>query len=76
MFTRYEDSDYPAMADLLDDAIAVMRERQARLRGVVRVHEPTTSDPLIVIVIDELACLLAYLHDSELRNRITASLEQ
>lgn len=74
MFTRYEDSDYTAMADMLDDAIAVMRERQARLRGVVRVHTPTVTDPLVVIVIDELACLLAYLHDNELKNRITASL--
>jgi DNA segregation ATPase FtsK/SpoIIIE, S-DNA-T family len=74
MFTRYEDSNYTAMADMLDDAIAVMRERQARLRGLVRVHTPTVADPLVVIVIDELACLLAYLHDNELKNRITASL--
>jgi S-DNA-T family DNA segregation ATPase FtsK/SpoIIIE len=74
LFTRYEDTDFPAMADLLDHAIAVMRQRQARLRGVVRVHQPTIDDPLIVIVIDELACLLAYLQDSELRGRITQSL--
>jgi S-DNA-T family DNA segregation ATPase FtsK/SpoIIIE len=74
MFTRYEDHDYPAMADMLDDAIRVMRARQLRLRGVVRVHTPSVDDPLIVIIIDELACLLAYLHDNELKARITASL--
>jgi S-DNA-T family DNA segregation ATPase FtsK/SpoIIIE len=74
MFACYEDSDFAAMADMLDRAIEVMRERQARLRGKVRVHEPNLADPLIVIVIDELACLLAYLQDSELRNRITQSL--
>ena len=74
LFSRYEDSDFARMADLLDDAIAVMRERQARLRGKVRVHRPLIGDPLIVIIIDELACLLAYLQDSDLKNRITQSL--
>ncbi len=74
MFTRYEDANFVAMADLLDDAIDVMRQRQARLRGVVRVHTPTVVDPLIVIVIDELACLLCYLQDSDLKGRIAESL--
>jgi len=74
MFARYEDSDFAAMADMFDHAITVMRERQNRLRGKVRTHEPSTADPLIVIVIDELACLLAYLQDAELRSRITQSL--
>jgi S-DNA-T family DNA segregation ATPase FtsK/SpoIIIE len=74
LFTRYEDSDYTAMADLLDNAIAVMRDRQRRLRGIVRAHTPSLADPLIVIVIDELACLLAYLQDKDLRARITESL--
>jgi S-DNA-T family DNA segregation ATPase FtsK/SpoIIIE len=74
MFTRYEDSDFTAMAGMLDDAIAVMRDRQARLRGKVRAHTPSLDEPLIVIIIDELAALLAYLPDTDLRNRITASL--
>jgi DNA segregation ATPase FtsK/SpoIIIE, S-DNA-T family len=74
LFARYEDSHFARMADLLDDAIAVMRERQARLRGKVRVHRPAIGDPLIVIVIDELACLLCYLQDGDLRKRITESL--
>jgi S-DNA-T family DNA segregation ATPase FtsK/SpoIIIE len=74
MFTRYEDSSFARMADLLDDAIAIMRERQARLRGKVRVHRPEIGDPLVVIVIDELACLLAYLQDGDLKRRITDSL--
>ncbi|MFD0740666.1 FtsK/SpoIIIE domain-containing protein [Phytohabitans flavus] len=74
LFARYCDDDWPAMADLLDRAVAKMRERQARLRGKVRVHTPTVDDPLIVIVIDEIAALVAYLPDSELRGRINASL--
>lgn len=74
LFARYCDDDWSAMAELLDAAVAVMRERQARLRGKVRVHTPTVDDPLIVILIDEIAALVAYLPDTELKSRITASL--
>src|SRR5207244_4703342 len=74
LFTRYEDSNYVAVADMLDQAITVMRDRQQRLRGIVRAHTPSIDDPLIVIVIDELACLVAYLQDQELKARITESL--
>jgi len=74
LFARYCDDDWSAMADLLDQAVARMRERQVRLRGKVRVHTPTVDDPLIVILIDEIAALVAYMPDSELRGRINASL--
>jgi S-DNA-T family DNA segregation ATPase FtsK/SpoIIIE len=74
LFTRYEDTDFARMADMFDQAIGIMRDRQARLRGKVRVHQPAIGDPLVVIVIDELACLLAYLQDNDLKARITQSL--
>ncbi|GGJ93833.1 hypothetical protein GCM10010123_24620 [Pilimelia anulata] len=74
LFSRYEDTDFTAMAQLLDDAIAEMNRRKARLRGKVRVHAASTDEPLILIVIDELAALLAYLQDVRLRERITQSL--
>jgi S-DNA-T family DNA segregation ATPase FtsK/SpoIIIE len=45
---------------LLEDAVTAMRERQARLLGVTRLHTPTPGDPLIVVVVDELAALTAY----------------
>jgi S-DNA-T family DNA segregation ATPase FtsK/SpoIIIE len=63
-----------SFADLLEDAVAVMRDRQDRLRGITRLHQPTTSDPLIVIIIDELASLTAYVTDRNLRKRIDAAL--
>jgi S-DNA-T family DNA segregation ATPase FtsK/SpoIIIE len=63
-----------SFAQLLDDAVAVMRERQDRLRGVTRLHQPTPADPLIVIIIDELASLTAYVSDRGLRKRIDAAL--
>ncbi|MFV2095793.1 FtsK/SpoIIIE domain-containing protein [Micromonospora sp. LOL_014] len=74
MFARFASTSFDAMADLLDEAVQVLRERQARLAGTVRVHTPTTDDPLVVVVIDEMAALTAYLQDVELRKRIAASL--
>jgi DNA segregation ATPase FtsK/SpoIIIE, S-DNA-T family len=63
-----------AYAALLEDAVTVMRDRQDRLRGVTRLHEPSTAEPLIVVVIDELAALTAYLTDREAKKRIAAAL--
>lgn len=74
LFSRYCDDDWSRMADLLDDAVMRMRARQQILRGKVRVHTPTVDEPLILVVIDELATLLAFLPDSEIRNRIAQAL--
>ncbi|SDY44456.1 DNA segregation ATPase FtsK/SpoIIIE, S-DNA-T family [Micromonospora pattaloongensis] len=74
LFSRYVDDDWSRMADLLEDAVARMRVRQQALRGKVRVHTPTVDEPLIVIVIDELAALIAFLADSDIRVRITQAL--
>ncbi len=74
MFARFEADDYTAMADLLDEAVELMDERTRRLRGVTRQHEPTPTDPLILVVVDEMANLTAYLQDSGLRKRIGKAL--
>jgi S-DNA-T family DNA segregation ATPase FtsK/SpoIIIE len=50
-------------AATLEDAVRVMKARQARLRGVTRQHTPSTDEPLIVIIIDELAALTAWAPD-------------
>ena len=60
-------------AELLEDAVLVMRERQAALRGVTRVHQPTKAEPLIVVLIDELAAL-SYVNDRDVRRRIENAL--
>ncbi|ONH33268.1 FtsK/SpoIIIE domain-containing protein [Protofrankia sp. BMG5.30] len=73
MFTRFA-TDTAGIADLLDDAVAVMRGRAGRLRGVTRLHTPTTDEPLIVVIVDELAALTAYVTDRELKRRLAASL--
>lgn len=61
-------------ADVLEDAVAVMRRRQSTLRGVTRLHTPTPAEPLIVIVVDELASLTAYVNDRDAKRRIQAAL--
>jgi S-DNA-T family DNA segregation ATPase FtsK/SpoIIIE len=61
-------------AHVLEDAVFVMRRRQAILRGVTRLHTPSVAEPLIVVVIDELASLTAYVVDRDAKRRITAAL--
>jgi hypothetical protein len=57
----------------LEDAVVVMQERQATLRGVTRLYEPPSAEPLIVIFVDELAAL-SYVNERELRRRIDNAL--
>jgi DNA segregation ATPase FtsK/SpoIIIE, S-DNA-T family len=61
-------------ATLLEDAVAVMRRRQASLRGRTRLHTPTLDEPLVLVVVDELASLTAYVVDRDAKRRIAAAL--
>ncbi|GIF68761.1 hypothetical cell division FtsK/SpoIIIE protein [Asanoa ishikariensis] len=74
LFARFACDDYPAMADMLEEAVGTMRRRTARLRGKTRQHIPTVDEPLILIIIDELAALTAYLTDRQLKERIKNAL--
>jgi S-DNA-T family DNA segregation ATPase FtsK/SpoIIIE len=81
LFTRfvYGDPDEGDLYELdfahvLEDAVFVMRRRQAALRGLTRLHTPTAAEPLIVVVVDELASLTAYVIDRDAKKRITAAL--
>jgi len=74
MFARLERSDFAAMADLLDDAVGVMCARAERLSGVARQHRASPDDPMLVVLVDEVANLSAYLPDRKLRERIAQSL--
>jgi len=68
-------SDYEAeFARVLEDAVAVMRRRQSALRGVTRLHTPTASEPLLLVVVDELASLTAYVTDRDAKRRIASAL--
>ena len=54
--------------------MAVMRRRQASLRGRTRLHTPTLEEPLVLVVVDELASLTAYVVDRDAKRRIAAAL--
>lgn len=70
LFKRFCAEDFEAMADMLDDAVTVMQDRTQRCRQAgVRLHVPTVKEPLILVVIDEIATLTAYQPDRKLRAR-------
>jgi S-DNA-T family DNA segregation ATPase FtsK/SpoIIIE len=72
LFARFA-VDGPQVAGLLEDAAALVRERAARLAGLTRLHEPTPAEPLVVLVVDELAAVTAYA-DRAVRVRVAAGL--
>jgi S-DNA-T family DNA segregation ATPase FtsK/SpoIIIE len=47
-----------------------MHKRAQRLRGQTRLHTPTTAEPLIVLIVDELASLTAYIGDRKTRAEV------
>ncbi|MBK8448269.1 MAG: hypothetical protein IPL41_16715 [Micropruina sp.] len=75
LFTRLARTSAQA-AVMLEDAAAACEARASRLAGVVRQHQPTTADPLVIVLIDELAVLVAYETDRELLRRIDGALRR
>ncbi len=55
---------------LLRAATQVMQQRAQRLRGHTRLHAPSSSSPLIVVVVDEIASLTAYIGDRKVRSEV------
>ena len=53
--------------ELLRGLVGLMQARANRLRGHTRLHAPSTTEPLIVVIIDEIAALTAYVSDRKLR---------
>lgn len=74
LFTRYAQTSDVAV-QLLEDAAAQLTARAQRLAGVTRALEvPTTVEPLVFVVVDELAALVAYQTDRDLLRRAEAAL--
>jgi DNA segregation ATPase FtsK/SpoIIIE, S-DNA-T family len=63
-----------AIAAMLEDAVAGMQARAAIFAGKHREHTPTPEHPFIVVLVDEVAFLTAYLSDRAIRDRIKAAL--
>ena len=67
-------ADPEAIAVMLEAAVADMQLRAARFAGKRRDHVPTTEDPFVVVLVDEVAFLTAYQPDRKLKDRIMAAL--
>jgi len=70
MFTAFTHDNGTRTVELLRALADVMQARANRLRGQARLHTPTVEAPLLVVVIDEIAALTAYLTDRKLRAEI------
>jgi S-DNA-T family DNA segregation ATPase FtsK/SpoIIIE len=67
LFTGFAYDNGDDTLGLLRAVVKVMQQRAARLRGQTRLHTPTVAEPLIVLVVDELASLTAYVGDRKIR---------
>jgi S-DNA-T family DNA segregation ATPase FtsK/SpoIIIE len=75
LFTRLARTSAEA-AVMLEETAAACDARAARLAGVTRLHQPTRTDPMVIVLIDELAVLVAYETDRELLKRVDAALRR
>lgn len=76
LFTRFAFDAAGATLSLLRDAAAILEGRADRLRGVARQHIPTREEPLILLVVDELASLTAYQTDRKIAAEVNQLLGQ
>lgn len=73
MFTRFTHEPKP-MVTMVEQAAELVTDRANRLRGLSRQHQPSTAEPLVLLVVDELAYLTAYLPDRDLTKRLASAL--
>lgn len=73
LFTRYATDPAQAVV-LLEEAAQACQERAKRLAGTTRMHTATADDPMVMVIIDELATVVAYLPDRDLTRRAEAAL--
>lgn len=73
LFARYA-ADPQAIVVMVESAAELLDQRAARLAGTTRQHVPSPGDPLVVLNLDEIAFMTAYLPDRKLRERFGAAL--
>lgn len=76
LFARYADEDVDHMLELLRSAVNVMNDRKASAmaRGV-RLHEATTDEPFVVVVVDEAAVMHMLPEDPKVAREIDRHLK-
>ncbi|BDB44170.1 MULTISPECIES: FtsK/SpoIIIE domain-containing protein [Mycobacterium] len=67
LFARFCYHTGAPAVELLRELVKLMQTRATRLRGHTRLHTPALAEPLIVLIIDEIAALTAYVTDRKLR---------
>jgi DNA segregation ATPase FtsK/SpoIIIE, S-DNA-T family len=70
LFTGFAHDSGDHTLGLLQAVTTVMQQRAQRLRGHTRLHPPTTAQPLIVLIADEIASLTAYIGDRKTRAEV------
>jgi S-DNA-T family DNA segregation ATPase FtsK/SpoIIIE len=73
LFARMAYRDPAEFATTLEEVVTIMLERRLRLRGHTRLHTPSQAEPLIVVLIDELAPL-SLINDRDIKKRIDTAL--
>ena len=73
LFTRLATEPAEAVV-LLEEAAKECQTRAKRMAGSVRSHTATVEEPMVMIVVDELAALVAYSTDRDLMRRAEAAL--
>ena len=75
LFTKIATTEADAVATLAG-LEKLMDKRGNEMAGRTREHRPTKASPLVVLLIDELAGLTAYMSESALRKEAAASLSR
>ncbi|MFD0199589.1 FtsK/SpoIIIE domain-containing protein [Saccharothrix carnea] len=61
--------------ELLEEIAAEVKERASRYRGIRRLWARSTGEPFTVLIVDELADLIAYQPDKQLRERAARAIQ-
>ncbi|WAJ44608.1 FtsK/SpoIIIE domain-containing protein [Mycobacterium sp. Aquia_216] len=75
LFTKVATTEAEA-ARLLTKLEELLDSRGCRMAGRARSHVPSTAEPLVVLLIDELAGLTAYMTDAAIKKQVAASLSR
>ena len=73
LFTRHATTMAAAVV-VLEDAVTAMMARADQMAGHVREHIPTVAEPMVLVLIDELAMLTSYSTDRDLLRRADTAL--
>ena len=74
LFHQFVYGEPKEIAEALDQAVADMQKRAKHLMSTTRKMVPSVKMPLVVVIVDEAASLVAWGQDSALRKRIANAL--